>query len=466
MQKGEAKPVYGRILPETEPSTTPTPSAKKLPVTYAFNFVRSKVTKEHYSKRLRLFFNDICLPGRDLDEQGQAFLDHVKEEGPEWAELMIMNYLVKHKDRVERGEITAGTLKTLWEPIKAFTRRYKELKHSIDWDSIKDAMPRERQYSHDRIPTLEELRRIVKFPDRRIEAIVYTMCSSGIRIGAWEYLQWKHVIPISSPNGDHIVAAKIIVYAGTPEQYFSFITPEAYKALKDWMDYRALYGEQITPDSWIMRNNFRTAYVKREKGGGENGRAEKPRKMAVPTINRMLVRALYEQGLRENLEEGSRRHEYKTAHSYRKYFKTHAEQVMNRLNVEVLIGHTVGLNSNYYRPTEQELLTDYIKAIPYLTVNNQTVEDLKEHQVAKDREITELKDQMTIMKQNLDQVIKMVKLAQGNMIGVENQETGELELHAYNEEHDAVEQITEKEGAKYGLKAGAILKVEPDHDDH
>ena len=26
------------------------------------------------------------------------------------------------------------------------------------------------------------------------------MISSGIRIGAWDYLQWKHVVPIAGSN--------------------------------------------------------------------------------------------------------------------------------------------------------------------------------------------------------------------------------------------------------------------------
>jgi hypothetical protein len=30
---------------------------------------------------------------------------------------------------------------------------------------------------------------MIEYPDRRSKAIVYTMASSGIRIGAWDYLQ-------------------------------------------------------------------------------------------------------------------------------------------------------------------------------------------------------------------------------------------------------------------------------------
>ena len=47
----------------------------------------------------------------------------------------------------------------------------------------------------DRAPNLEELQRLVENPDPRIKALVYTMASSGIRLGAWEFLRWKHITP-------------------------------------------------------------------------------------------------------------------------------------------------------------------------------------------------------------------------------------------------------------------------------
>jgi hypothetical protein len=69
------------------------------------------------------------------------------------------------------------------------------------------------------------LNKLLEYPDRRIKAIVYVMSSSGIRLGAWDYLNWGHIIPIKRDN--QIVAAKIKVYAGEEgEEYFSFITAE------------------------------------------------------------------------------------------------------------------------------------------------------------------------------------------------------------------------------------------------
>jgi hypothetical protein len=56
------------------------------------------------------------------------------------------------------------------------------------------------------------------------------------------------VFPITTENvkDGEVIAAKVIIYADEAEEYYTFITPEAYYALKDWMDFRASYGEKIT----------------------------------------------------------------------------------------------------------------------------------------------------------------------------------------------------------------------------
>ncbi len=87
----------------------------------------------------------------------------------------------------------------------------------------------------------------------------------------------------------------MLVYAGEPEEYFLFITPEAYDALKAYMDFRALWGEQITEESWLIRDYFRTADVKRKSTRiGRTGVASKPEILTSKSMNRMLLRALYD----------------------------------------------------------------------------------------------------------------------------------------------------------------------------
>jgi hypothetical protein len=75
------------------------------------------------------------------------------------------------------------------------------------------------------------------------------MASSGIRLGAWDYLRWGDIRPIEQDG--EVVAAKIIVYAGEAEQYFSYVSLEAWKELEKWIQYRKASGERVTEDSWL-----------------------------------------------------------------------------------------------------------------------------------------------------------------------------------------------------------------------
>jgi hypothetical protein len=129
------------------------------------------------------------------------------------------------------------------------------------------------------------------------------------------------------------------VYAGSPDKYYSFLTPEAFWSLKEWMDYREKHGEKISGESWLMRDLWRTTNVKR---GANRSIATNPRQLKSSAIKKLLQRALWAQNLRPVLQAGQRRHSWKTAHGFRKYFKSRAEQIMRPLYVELLMGHSVG----------------------------------------------------------------------------------------------------------------------------
>jgi len=150
------------------------------------------------------------------------FLRNAKQN-PEWVQNNLIQFISYQNDRAKRGEISVSTIPNYYRATKLFCEM-----NDIDlgWKKIA--------------------------PDRRIKPIVYSMVSSGIRIGAWDYLQWKHVSPMINAEGD-IVAARLLVYAGEAEEYYSFITQEAYNSLKDWMDFRSSYGENISGESWFYQ---------------------------------------------------------------------------------------------------------------------------------------------------------------------------------------------------------------------
>lgn len=45
---------------------------------------------------------------------------------------------------------------------------------------------------------------------------------------------------------------------------------------------------------------------------------------------------------------------------------------MKLLNVKMLMRHDTGLEKSYYKPSEKELLEDYLKVVDLLTINEES----------------------------------------------------------------------------------------------
>jgi integrase len=307
---------------------------------------------------LAYFFDFLELQGT-TPERAKLFLDEAKKNGLEWTTSQLMRYIMYQKSRADKKEITPATIKNYYKPVKLFLEMNNI---ELSWKKISRGIPRGRRYAIDRAPTIEEIHKIINHPDRRIRGIVFTMCSSAMRLGAWDYLKWQDITPIQQDN--KIVAAKIVIYSGDADEYFSFITPEAYYELKKWIDFRSQNGENISGKSWVMRDIWNIEKHAR-------GFVSTPKQLKSAGIKRLIERALHMEGVRTVLPEGQRRHEFQADHGFRKFFNTHAEQTMKPINVEILMGHSIGISDSYYRPSENTLLEDYLKAIPDLTISKE-----------------------------------------------------------------------------------------------
>jgi hypothetical protein len=335
--------------------------------------MNSPVTKQKYTYRLAKFFDFIGIEGETIQERcknaveverrnGNGDGDNSSSNNGKWLLNNILRFLQAQKERVDRKEITGATVHNFVKAIKLFCEMNDIF---IPWKKITRGLPKGRKYAYDRAPTIEDIKRIIEYPDRRVKAIVFTMSSSGIRLGAWDYLRWKDIQPIKRNDGE-IIAAKIIVYAEDEEEYFSFITPEAYHELEKWMNYRRESGEAITGNSWVLRKMWNT------KQGFKRGFVDSPKKLKSTGVKRLMEDALWIQGLRKKLEDGRRRHEFQADHGFRKWFKTRCEiSGMKSINIEKLMGHSIGIPGSYYRATESELLEDYEKAIEFLTISDE-----------------------------------------------------------------------------------------------
>jgi hypothetical protein len=327
--------------------------------------LKSKEVQRQYPNLLERFLNFGRFEGLDIEEKTTKFCEFAKSRTSEEIEDLVFRFVLLQKERIDKQEITPGTLRNYLKALKLFCKMNRI---NIFWDMISRSLPRVKQHANDRIPSLEEIKKLIEYPDRRVKPIVLLSLSTGIRVGAWDYMKWKHITSIKDENGG-ILAAKLIVYPNEPEEYFTFMTPEAYNSVKEWMDFRASFGEEITGESWILRDTWQKV---RPRYSHRIGLAKYPKQFKSSGVKTLIGRALQIQGIRAKLDltRGQKNHEWRTLHGFRKFFKTQTERVMKSLNVEILMGHDIGLANSYYKPSQQELLDDYLRSAELLTIQN------------------------------------------------------------------------------------------------
>lgn len=332
-----------------------------------FNYaLKVEDTKVKYKQKLKFFFNSVLENENDIQSQAIEFMENARSS--DWVYSAFIGFITEQNKRIANGEVTPGTVRNYYKPAKLFCDMNDIV---VNWKKITRGMIRERQHGDDRAPTFDELRQLIKYPDRRIRPIVLVMISSGIRSGAWDYLKWKHIIPIKQ-NGV-IVAAKIIVYGGDPESYYSFITREAYDACLEWMNFRASYGENITGESWLMRDTWQKIDTKHSSNVGM---VNYPKQLTSKGVKSLMDRAIRTQKLDIIMKQGNNhntRREWKALHGMRKTFNgVLVNGNCNYTIKERLMGHDTKLENNYFKPREADLLNEYLKFADDLVLSEES----------------------------------------------------------------------------------------------
>ena len=380
------------------------------PLTEFFDAIQNPVTRTYYERRLALFFEFLKLEG-NLKTQARSFAGKAKLDNA-WATFQINEYMRFQKGRVEKKEIKESTVPNFYKPIKLFC---VENDLMLNFTKISRRIPKGKNYADDRIPSIEEIKSLLEYSDRRLKVAVLIMLSSGCRVGSFETLKCGDIEPIEE-NGS-LAGAKIKLYAGSNEEYTSFLTPEAYRSFKQYIDFRKLHGEKVTKDSPVLRDLFQP-----DKAG--RGEPHLPKRFGYNATRNLVWTALRSQGLRKLLTEGKKRHEFAGDHSFRKYFKTICEHTVKSIYVEMLMGHSIGLGDSYERPNENELFKEYLKAIPELTILEARPQSASSEDIASlKQELTELrkkqeqetsqlrKDQLENMRRNeaQDRILEKLK---------------------------------------------------------
>jgi integrase len=197
--------------------------------------------------------------------------------------------------------------------------------------------------------------------------VILLMCSSGMRIGAIPELRLRNLEKVQVAE---FTIYKITVYENDKEEHFTFCTPECAKAIDQYLEIRKRYDEKLNQNSILIREQF----DKRDSFA-----ISRPVKMASITLENKIIDLGVHCGIRKKETVGNEKHrrgafkkEAAACHGFRKFFTT--QLINTKINPEIremLLGHTIGLVSCYYKPSSDDFVIEYQKEINNLTINEE-----------------------------------------------------------------------------------------------
>ncbi len=371
--------------------------------------IKAEETRSRYRQRLLAFLGLVQYNTDELASLGRSNQSKLTE--------MIIGYILKEKERVKAGKIKSGTVVENIKPIRLFCEMNDIV---LNWKKIYKLLPGQEQKSVDRAYSKDEIAKLLEFSDVRSKIIILIQASAGCRVGALPDLKMKHLSPVEIDG--KVVCAKLVIYAGTKDEYTAFISLECYNAVQEYIEYRKRNHEKITTESPLIRNAVRVYNVKE---------IEPCRPVKGRTIADIMLRLLYRAGLR--VKQDVHRYEVSTDHGFRKFFNTTCkDNGMDPLHKEMLMGHKVGLEDAYYRPADDKLLTSYLKVMPSLTINDAEVWRVENLELKNKLENNQsVQDQIHEMSRQLkEQGAELARIQKENSILVKDWKAMTEQIHA------------------------------------
>ena len=209
----------------------------------------------------------------------------------------------------------------------------------------------DRSYEH------VEIKSMLDIADLRFKVVISVLASTGTRIGPLPSLRLSHLQKIDS-------VYKFKIYENTKDEYFTFCTPECASYIDSYLEYRTRSGEKLTKDRFLIREQFDVNDIEQVRKQG--------RSISINSMSNILYSLAIKSGVRQvnHNATGRERQPIPLAHGFRKFFTT--QLINSKVNPEIremLLGHSIGLAGAYYKPTSEEMLEEYMKAVDNLTIN-------------------------------------------------------------------------------------------------
>lgn len=261
----------------------------------------------------------------------------------------------------------------------------------LNFKKIRKMTPARKKPKGERPYTNEEVKRMLELTSSlRNKAVIHLIASTGCRIGAIADLKLRDVSEM--PDG----CKSVIFYRGEPEEYTSFLTPEASKALDTYWQKRQDDREYMDENSPVFRDAYRVGI----------GKVKRMSLKALRNMFSELVIKIFGRVGRNNHRDAA------MTHAFRKRFDTILKnnKEINLAVAEKLMSHStrmIPLDTTYHVPSKLVLFTEFKKAIIDLTLDNSEREHRR--RVEAERKVTELETEKDRKMSEMELKLKTVE---------------------------------------------------------
>ena len=300
---------------------------------------------------------------------GEKDLDSLVKLPQNQLETLVEDYLMDLKTKMN-----PNTIPVAMAPIKLlFVMNDVE----INFNKIQKMYPAPIKKSGNKSYTREQLQQILRYATKkRARALILFLASTGCRIGVVEELKIRHMEKMT--DGCYCIS----IHENDVEEYIVFLTPEAGKAMNEYLEERRKAGEYLDDDSPLFREEYKAGMLKARHMTRQSGQM---------LIDKCIKRAGIER------KKIGKRYDIQLAHGMRKFYNTTIKMVPNlNYNVgEKLMGHKNGLDGVYFTPTKEQCFNEFKKSIPELTIDETerqkcTIQKLEAEKSDMEKKIPEL----------------------------------------------------------------------------
>lgn len=305
------------------------------------------------------------------------------------------------------------TVRLMISVVKSFLIENKIELPERFWRRLKSRIKGHRALTVDKVPSNEELRRILSHTSIHGKALFLTLSSSGMRIGEALSLDKDEDIDLSKTPAVVTIRGN---HSKTGNSRITFISREAKEAIQEWLKVRDNYLAAA-----VLKSTKKPHY--KAKFLGKNPDDQRLFPFEVSTAHYIWTQAVNKAGFLKK-DAQTNRHTLHI-HVLRKFFRSKMATLIPVDVTEALMGHEGYLTDVYRRYSQADLAKFYLQGEESLLVYGQgditafredlqkvtsTIESkLNTENARLEKEIESLKDADTKMKEKVESLEEQVK---------------------------------------------------------